>query len=133
MSKLDDLSGLFLEAKATEEAAAKAFGEAEQLLVDAIGSAGLESYDHTDAAGMVTRLTPVHGETSKRDEEKIEEKLPKGQWLLITKRRIDTKALNGALELGKVSADIIRRYTTSRPKKAYVSVTENPKSVAKAS
>lgn len=63
--------------------------------------------------------TLVESQTTKIDYDAVMEKLTPAQKKLVTKRVIDTKKLDGALNAGLIPAALVAKYTTTKPNKAH--------------
>lgn len=123
MTQPDQLVADYLDAKAARDEAQRVFAEFEERLVKQM-EADQRKYFRWTEDGQTRKLTYVQSHTTYIDEPGLRRALRAKVFDRYTKRVLDRKAMERAMDAGDVDPITVSRFVTQAPRKPFLNYTE---------
>jgi hypothetical protein len=123
MSEPDELVSMYLAAKAEYEYAKTKYDDLTEALTKQMVADQRKSYRWSDG-DLVHKLTFVQQHTTYIDEPGLRKALTAKVYDRYTKRTLDRRAMELAMDTGDVDPILVARFVTTRPKKPFLSYNE---------
>lgn len=120
---LEELTSLYLSAKAVKESAERVFSETQESLLAAMREQQRKSYSHNGR-----RFTVVASERSTIDEAGLKKSLGAPLWNKITTSSLDRQLLKQAMLTGAVDPVLVAQHTTVQQNKPHIRTSEETQS-----